>query len=52
MKESYWGNASEGQWGEGKVEEAGRASKCNAGLTPVKERGKKERKEGREEGRS
>ena len=28
--------------GEGKLEKAGRASDCNSGLTPVKEKGKEE----------
>ena len=39
--------------GEGKPEKTGRASDCNSGLTPVKEKGKEEKKgeEEREAGR-
>lgn len=39
--------------GSGKLEKAGRASDCNSGLTPVKEKGKEEKKgeEEREAGR-
>lgn len=36
--------------GEGKLEKAGRASVCNAGLVPVKEKGKEEKKGGRGKG--